>query len=339
MAKRAVLLGFDTSNYMTSVCVMDAHSGECLEDHRRLLQVKRGEKGLQQSAALFQHVRHLPLLMKEIKFWGHWRIVGIGVSTRPRPQEGSYMPVFLTGQAVAQSLALAHQVPLFETSHQEGHLSAGEGMIETDKGRYPSPLPEEFLAIHLSGGTSELLRARRQPHGYAIDLLGGTKDLHAGQFVDRVGVALGLPFPAGAHLERMARTSDTGHSREKLLLPSYVNGYNFSFSGPTTAALRHIENGSYSPKTIARAVEQCIAKTLEKVLVKAKQVTGLEHILIVGGVASNQYIRGRLQRRLEHPIVGARLFFADPRFSGDNAYGVARLAGLQYRNTNIKWIY
>jgi len=307
-------LGIDTSNYTTSFCLID-EQGQIVKEERRLLKVEEGERGLQQSAALFQHVQNMPVLIESFgDLTG--KLSAVAVSTRPRRLVGSYMPVFTAGIAVGRSLAVTHGVPFIETTHQEGHIAAGEGSA----GEVPA---DHFLAVHISGGTTDLLDVKRLPDGYEIDELGCSIDLHAGQFVDRVGVALGLPFPAGPHLEQLAMES----TNEDVTLPSPVNGYNMSFAGPESAAMRLIQQGTPAAD-VARAVERCIAKGLEKTLRKAVEERGVKDLLIVGGVAANTFIRERLKLRLEHRAVGARLYFALPKYSTDNAFGVARL-GLQ----------
>lgn len=102
------------------------------------------------------------------------------------------MPVFLAGDAQARSLAAALGVPCFHSTHQRGHIAAAS----LDSG----VMPGDLLAFHLSGGTTDLLALQ----GDELTLLGTSLDLHAGQMVDRVGVALGLPFPAGPYLEELA---------------------------------------------------------------------------------------------------------------------------------------
>lgn len=333
-----MILGIDTSNYRTSICLLD-ESGELKYDGRRFLQVPEGQRGLQQSAALFGHIKSLPLLFSEMQSVLNGRaLTGIGFSAKPRPLADSYMPVFEAGGSFAKSLASILSVPLFATTHQEGHLAAGEATIMgvREETRELLNLPE-FLGIHLSGGTTDLLRVQRSFTGYKIEELGTGLDLHAGQFVDRVGVALGLAFPAGPALEKLAASLDRQMvdllpidplatlQVKPLTFPSPVRGLNISFSGPLTAAERAIDAG-YPANQIARAVEGCIAKALEKVLLKAKEESGLSHVLVVGGVAANVYIRKRLSKRLEHPAAGMKLYFAKPEFSSDNAYGVARLA-------------
>ncbi|MCK9927595.1 hypothetical protein MXD62_10495, partial [Frankia sp. Mgl5] len=112
------------------------------------------------------------------------------------------------------------------------------------------PSENRFIAVHLSGGTSEVLLCTRHETGYEIEKIGGTIDLHAGQLVDRVGVAMGLSFPAGPALEELAREA-TGSFR----IPSAVDGVSFSFSGPEASLLRAIKQGDIAQTEIARATE------------------------------------------------------------------------------------
>lgn len=318
-----VMLGIDTSNYRTSLC-LTTEDGQIVAEAKRLLRVKEGKRGLQQSEAVFQHVMNLPELSDELALT-EWELVGVCASDKPRPTAGSYMPVFKVGEGLGKSLSVFHKVPLYLTTHQEGHIAAGEYTSAEQ------PKQNRFLAVHLSGGTSELLLCTRQESGYQIEKVGGTKDLHAGQLVDRIGVALGLSFPAGPALEALAQSA-SGEYR----VPSSVQELTFSFSGPEASLLRTIEQKRVAPAEIARAAEHCIANTLEKVLRNAREAGNPEEILIVGGVAANHYIRDRLVKRLEHPAVGAKLFFCDPVYSGDNAYGVAMLGWMKHKTRTIK---
>ncbi|CAM3242344.1 O-sialoglycoprotein endopeptidase [Brevibacillus invocatus] len=313
-----VLLGIDTSNYRTSLCLA-REDGQIVAEAKRLLKVKEGKRGLQQSEAVFQHVMNLPELSEQMK-WDAYEIVAVCVSEKPRPVDQSYMPVFKVGEGLAKSLSIYLQVPLYLTTHQEGHIAAGEYTAEE------RPANNRFLAVHLSGGTSEILLCDRHESGYAIEKVGGTIDLHAGQLVDRIGVAMGMSFPAGPQLEQLAKNA-AGDFR----ISSAVDGLNFSFSGPEASLLRAIEAGQVNQEDIARATEQCIANTLEKALRHALEKGMPRDILIVGGVAANQYMRERLINRLEHPAVKAKLYFCDPVYSGDNAYGVAMLGWMKQK--------
>ncbi|WP_139489319.1 O-sialoglycoprotein endopeptidase [Brevibacillus dissolubilis] len=321
---KKVMLGIDTSNYRTSLCLV-GEDGEIVAEAKRLLKVKEGKRGLQQSEAVFQHVMNLPELSDQLRM-DEWEVVGICASEKPRPVDQSYMPVFKVGEGLAKSLSVFLKVPYYLTTHQEMHIASGEYTAEE------RPQADEFLAVHLSGGTSEILTCKRHEHGYYIEKIGGTIDLHAGQLVDRIGVALGMQFPAGPYLEELAKQG----SGEEFRVPSSVNGLTFSFSGPEAQLLRAIAQGKVPHSEIARATEQCIANTLEKALRNAVEAGVGKEILIVGGVAANQYIRERLIKRLEHPAVRAKLYFCELAYTGDNAYGVAMLGWMQHKTRTLK---
>jgi len=309
-------LGIDTSCYTTSVALMDRER-KLVWEKRIVLDVPLGQRGLAQSEGVFKHIANLPILFREIgELLPKKKIAGVAVSTRPRPLADSYLPVFRVGESQGRSLAAILGCPFVEVSHQEGHLMAGFWSAGVE-------LSPPFLAVHLSGGTTDLLLVKekeKEDFFFEIDVLGSSLDLHAGQLVDRIGVALGLPFPAGKDLEVLARQGVMG----KEFLPSVIRGYNISLSGAETKALRLISSGAQK-EDIALAIIQCLANSLEKIIRKAVEEYQIFHILLVGGVASNQYLRERLKKRLEHRAVGAKLYFAEPQFSSDNAVGTALL--------------
>jgi len=292
--------------------------------------VPAGQRGLRQSEALFQHVRNLPGLVERAMAALRERgsggrapaVVAVAASTQPRPVEQSYMPVFRAGETVGRSLSAVLGVPFVPVSHQEGHVWAGlwsAGCVGA----------QSLVALHASGGTTELFRAERSAGGrWRIALLGRTEDLNAGQFIDRVGVALGLPFPAGPHLERLAAAGDPRAVR----LPVAAGQGKLSFSGPTTAALRALEQGA-RPEDVAAAVQECAAESLARLVLKtlgaSEGVGPADLFLGVGGVLANVRVRARLEEAASTVDLEAR--FAAPRYSVDNAAGVAvaALAALQ----------
>ena len=309
-----MIIGVDTSCYTTSLAVFDP-AGRLLCEKRRLLPVEKGLSGLRQSEALFCHVKQLPELMEELAAEiGPIAPQAVCVSSRPRPVAGSYMPVFLAGLGLARSLAAAYGAPLYQTSHQEGHIAAAlwsAGLA----------WQEPFLALHLSGGTGEILRVEPQPAGYEIETVGDT-DLPPGQFVDRVGVALGLPFPAGPELEKLAEQATDTDFR----LSGSVRGTHISFSGPESAAERAIASG-VEPASVAAAVLDNIAKSLAKAIAAAREQTGCQKVLLAGGVAAN--------RRIRKKLAAANVCFAAPKYAGDNACGVALLGLAAYQQEAV----
>lgn len=285
--------------------------GKLLADKRRVLTVPPGKRGLAQSEALFQHIHHLPLLLAELKTHHNLSAVSqLAVSVKPRPRPDSYMPVFLAGEKLALSLAAVTGCPLFETTHQEGHLMAA--VFGSD---FSLTAQEAFLFCHFSGGTSEICAVRQVEGALSIEIVAQGNDLHAGQFVDCVGVAMGLPFPAGPALEQLAKNAGGDFPRLKI----WVKGGEFSFSGPESAVQRRLVDGLELPAA-ARAVEDAIARTLSMALREARQRTGLHRVLLAGGVMANGYIREQ--------VADAQMWFTAPAYTSDNAVGVAYHAKL-----------
>jgi len=316
------ILGLDTSCYTTSVALVDL-DGNVLINKQIPLVVEPGQRGLQQSKALFQHLHRLPDIADEVARAIDPKngLAAICATCRPRPVEGSYMPVFMVSHLAGQAFANLLGVPYYAVSHQESHIQAG---IFSAGG----PRSRRFLAIHLSGGTSELLNVTDTGTGFQIEILGATQDLHAGQFVDRVGVAMGLKFPAGAYLEELALRGKDGY----VAIPFSVNGLAISFSGPEAHAQRLLARGA-SKEDVAIAVYNCLASTLERWILNAMEAPGadVKNVLLVGGVASSAILRQKLIHRLKKRDDAIRLYFADPSFSRDNAVGTALLGLKLYR--------
>lgn len=301
------VLGLDTSNYTTSAAVFDGAGGR---NQGRLLEVRPGELGLRQSDALFQHVKHLPEVVEALLGEeGLGTVQAVGASTRPRAVEGSYMPCFLAGASQGQVLSQVLGVPFYAFSHQQGHLAAAAWSA----GRLDL-LDRPFLAWHLSGGTTELLRVEPEEDGVAVraEILGGTSDISAGQLIDRAGVLLGLSFPAGKGVEKLSR-----QAQKREYYKVKVNGLTFSLSGMENKVRQMVQRGEepaeiawFAQETVCRVVQACTKAAME-------EYPGLP-VLCSGGVASN----GRLKELLRQNC-GA--LFAQPQFSTDNAMGTAVL--------------
>ena len=297
------VLGLDTSNYTTSVALFDGETGVNLG---RLLEVRPGELGLRQSDALFQHVKQLPGLLEEL-MREEPDIQAVGVSTRPRAVEGSYMPCFLAGESQGRGIAAALSVPFYAYSHQQGHLAAAAWSA----GRLDL-LDSSFLAWHLSGGTTELLLVKPEGTSVTAEIIGGTSDLSAGQLIDRTGVLLGLQFPAGKALDGLYAQADACYEpRVKL------KDLTFSLSGMENQVKALAEKGE-KPANIARFAIDAVSSVVWRATQETqRRYPGLP-VLCSGGVASNSQLRAGLTE-----LCGA--IFAEPRYSTDNAMGTAIL--------------
>lgn len=301
-----IYIGFDTSNYTTS---FGAVSSEFSINEREILQVPSGAKGLRQSDALFLHIKNMPDIYKRAVCKIDTKsIKAVGVSTRPRSVEGSYMPVFLAGVMQAKAVSDTLKVPLYEFSHQDGHIMAGiySSGLELDD--------EPFLSVHMSGGTTEILKTRYNGYNFDCEIIGGTKDISAGKVVDRVGVFAGLSFPCGKELDIISK-----NSKEEIKLPVCTDGGFFNFSGLETKAISMLKEKKI--EDVANGVFSAISRTLYDALAYCVKSTGIDKILIAGGVASNSKIREDLSK-----IENVRVFFASPELSCDNAVGIALCA-------------
>ena len=316
-----VYLGIDTSCYTTSLFFMD-REGHAAAETRRILKVKPGGCALQQSEMLYQHTRNLPELMEEAARGHSFTVRGIGVSARPRPREDSYMPAFLAGLGFARSLAALYGIPLWQISHQENHLEAALWSAN-------GPDADRFLFLHASGGTTDLLLAEKENAAYRLTEIGGSLDLHAGQFVDRVGVALGLGFPAGPALEQLAE-----QHTEIPEIPVSVHKTKVSLSGPCTWVLRAIEKAK--PETeespiaaanLAAGVQWGLAETFVRMIRNGAAEHHVKHVILAGGVCANRWIRNHIVEKLAKR--GIRVWMPDNRYSGDNASGCAAYARRQ----------
>ena len=301
----ARFLGIDTSCYTTSAAVYDS-SGEPAGEERIVLSVKEGNRGLSQSQMVFQHTRNLPVILQKLSPLLQ-DIKGIGVSSFPRRRADSYMPAFLVGKGAAFSLAAALHVPVYEFSHQENHALAAIS-------KHPSLWGKPFYMMHMSGGTMDVLSALWQGECMEITTLMDSKDITAGQLIDRVGVALGLHFPCGKELEKLALA---GHHTYHIPR-SAVKGA-FSFSGPETKVQRDIASGKYVREDIAEGVLEHIGKALDKELSACPFEK--RPFIAVGGVMANKYLRSRVEEILGKK--GIKVYFADVETSSDNATGNA----------------
>lgn len=309
----SAFLGIDTSNYTTSAALFDSEANTIIQS-KKLLPVKAGGLGLRQSDAVFAHVKQLGDMVQNVFDEYREEITAIGVSTRPRDIDGSYMPCFLVGEMAANCLGAALKAPVLPFAHQQGHVAAAlysAGRLDLFR--------ERFIAFHLSGGTTEALLV--EPSAERIircTKIGGSMDLKAGQAVDRVGVMLGLPFPAGKYLEELALKSD-----RKFKIKPVMKGTECCLSGVENKCRKMLENGE-KPEDIAlfclKSVEAALCGMTDSTLSEYGKLP----LVYAGGVMSNRIIRNTIENKYGG-------IFAKPEFSSDNAAGIAVLAAEAYK--------
>lgn len=301
------ILGIDTSAYTTSLALIDAETNEILADERKVLEVKKGQKGLRQQEAVFQHLKNLPELYKRLN-QDTSMVSIVSVSSKPRNEEGSYMPVFIVGQNFGKVISDTLNCKYIEYSHQENHISAS--LIDKYKN-----MDERLLAVHISGGTTEFIVAEKSAKGFRTEIVGGSKDITFGQLIDRLGNLMEFPFPCGKHMEEYLY----GKNIEKISSPniskddSYIN-------------LSGMENyygnllNKYTKETITSSLFKYIAECIVHIIHSLAYLQ-FKTIIISGGVASNNYIRNYI---LEN-IKDYKIIFPSVKNSSDNAVGLAFL--------------
>ena len=314
-------VGFDTSNYTTSaaVCRREADGSLSVTANCKIpLPVGEGARGLRQSDAVFHHTRHLPAILEQMKpYVADGQVCAVGASAKPRDAADSYMPCFLVGLGAAESFGVGAGVPTYRVSHQSGHIMAalyGSGALSDGL------LNEsEFLAFHVSGGTTEAVIAKPRIGGFDVEIVGGTKDLHAGQVIDRIGVKMGLPFPCGAAMENLANTYE---GKIPTMKRSVADGY-CNLSGIENRSVQLLEQTG-DAAAVSAFVLDVLARILADMTNQIRAARGADlPVIFAGGVMSNRRIRPYLAE-----AVGGRVYFAPPAFSADNAAGVALLTAL-----------
>lgn len=297
-----MFVGFDTSNYTTSLSILKND----IKQYKTMLTVKEGERGLRQSDAVFQHTVNMPKLIEQASFEN---IEAVGVSTKPRNIDGSYMPCFLVGESVATAVAKTNNVPLYKTSHQVGHILAA--LYSANQLEF---IDDKFIAFHLSGGTTEaLLVEPNKDELIKAIIIAQSNDLKAGQAIDRTGVMLGMTFPCGKEIDRLSKQSDTIYKFK----PS-MNGLDCSLSGIENKVKNMIIKGE-SKEDISKFVLTCVSASVNEMLIRIKNEYGNLPIVFSGGVSSNSMLR-------EVILNNHNAYFAQPDFSLDNAAGTALYA-------------
>lgn len=313
--KNKLFLGIDTSNYTTSVALVD-DKGKVLLNHKRILAVKEGERGLRQSDAVFQHIKNTEeaaSVLRDAVSAVDGDICAVGVSATPTYAEGSYMPCFMAGLSLAQMVSASLNVPMYTFCHQAGHIMAA---LYSANATHLTKM--EFAAFHVSGGTTDIIKVSPDTDRIIHPInVGGTLDINAGQAIDRAGVMMGLGFPAGREMEQLAL-----EYKDKTEPPlCCVKGLSCNLSGlENKAAQLYDKTGDKA--AVASYVLTSVRETLGRLLTNLYKEFGDIPVVFAGGVMSC--------RMLHDSLAGNNRYFADPEFASDNAAGIALLTYIKH---------
>ena len=302
-----ITLGIDTSNYASSIAVIDYAKGEVLLNEKHFLPVKQGECGLRQQDAVFNHIKNLIEILELVHNKFDLSCVqAVGVSVKPTNEENSYMPCFLVGKLLAQMVKTVKDVPVIHTTHQDGHLNSALFSLKNE-----NLYKDKIIVFHVSGGTTDMILVE---NGQIVKTIGSSNDLFAGQAVDRLGVKLGFSFPAGVYVSQQASMC-----AETIKPKVSVKGLNCNLSGLQNQCEKLIDQG-YEQSYICKYCLSFIAHTLLKMADNARECYGNLPVVFVGGVMSSETIKDIITQKLDN------CYFVQPVFSSDNAIGTAAVA-------------
>ncbi len=327
------VLGIETSCDETGVAIYDSEAGLLAEELYSQIEIHAEYGGVIPELASRDHIRKtLPLIQKAMKDANltAQQLDGIAYTAGP-----GLVGALLVGGSVGRALGMGWGIPVIGVHHMEGHLLAP--MLEDNPPKFP------FVALLVSGGHTQLVQVKGIGQ---YTLLGESLDDAAGEAFDKVGKMLGLAYPGGPNVAKLALSGE--HGRFTFPRPMTNRpGLDFSFSGLKTFVRNTIEQSKADSDTldeqtkadIAMAFEEAVAETLAIKCRRALQATGLKTLVIAGGVSANVRLREVLEEAMTK--VGGKLFYAQPRFCTDNgamiAYaGCQRLMAGQQDSLDIK---
>lgn len=322
------VLAIESSCDESAVAVLDAERGLLAHELFSQIELHRLYGGVVPELASRDHVRRLLPLVRAALEQANTRphdLSGVAYTAGP-----GLIGALLTGAALARSLAYAWRVPAIGVHHLEGHLLAP--LLEPDVPPFP------HVALLVSGGHTMLIEAQAIGR---YQLLGESRDDAAGEAFDKTAKLLGLPYPGGPELARLAEAGRPGAFEFPRPMLDRA-GLEFSFSGLKTAVLRALQGRELTQQLkadVAFGVEDAIVATLVGKALRALDMTGLSSLVVSGGVSANTRLRDALSKAA--PARGARVYYPRLEFCTDNAAmiavaGLARLAAGQHESAAIR---
>lgn len=321
------VLGIETSCDETGVAIYDQHQGLLANQLYSQVKLHADYGGVVPELASRDHVRKtVPLIQAALAEAGLQASDIHGVAYTAGP---GLVGALMVGATVGRALAYAWEVPAVAVHHMEGHLLAP--MLEANPPAFP------FVALLVSGGHTQLIAVTGIGE---YRLLGESIDDAAGEAFDKTAKLLGLDYPGGSMLARLAQQGVPG--RYKFPRPMTDRpGLAFSFSGLKTFAANTVRAGADDHQTradVARAFEEAVVETLMIKCRRALDLTGFQRLVMAGGVSANQSLRASMGEMMRQR--GGDVFYARPEFCTDNgamiAYaGMVRLLGGSQANLAV----
>lgn len=318
------ILGIETSCDETGVAIFDEEKGLIANQLYSQIEIHADYGGVVPELASRDHIRKtLPLIdaaLKEANLTAK-DIDGIAYTAGP-----GLIGALLVGATIARSLAYAWQVPALGVHHMEGHLLAP--MLEDN----PPPFP--FVALLISGGHTQLVKVDGVGQ---YELLGESIDDAAGEAFDKTGKLLGLDYPAGVAVSKLAEQG----TPNRFIFPRPMTdrpGLDFSFSGLKTFAANTINanlnaEGKLDEQTrcdIAHAFQQAVVDTIIIKCKRALQQTGYKRLVMAGGVSANKQLRADLAEMMKN--LKGEVFYPRPQFCTDNGAMIAYTGFLRLKH-------
>ena len=316
-----LVLGIETSCDETGIALYDTESG--LLSHALYSQVRMHAEygGVVPELASRDHIRRVLPLTRQVLEQAGLQLTDL--SAIAYTEGPGLAGALLVGASIAASLGFALKLPIVGVHHLEGHLLAP--LLEPDPPAFP------FVALLVSGGHTQLMRVDGVGQ---YQLLGETLDDAAGEAFDKSAKLMGLGYPGGPALARLAETGQIGHY--KLPRPMlHSRDLNFSFSGLKTAVMLVAKQTALNHANLAAEIQEAIADVLAAKSIAALKQTGLTRLIVAGGVGANARLRERLSQAV--PPLGAAVYYPKLEFCTDNGAMIAFAGAMRLKHADTRY--
>ena len=305
---RELILAIESSCDETSVAVIE--NGSQILSNIVASQIKSHQRfgGVVPEVASRHHVEQITLCIEEAMTEAQVTIeelTAVAVTQGP-----GLVGSLLIGLSAAKAFAWAHNLPLIPVNHMAGHIYAA---------RFVKPLEFPLLALLVSGGHTELVYMAEDG---SFEIIGETRDDAAGEAYDKVGRVLGLPYPSGKEIDRLAHLGEDEYQFPRAMIRE--DNFDFSFSGLKSAFINLVHNAEQrgqelSMENLAASFQASVVEVLVTKTIRACQAYPVKQLVVAGGVAANQGLREALEKAVATDLPTVDLVVPPLRLCGDNA--------------------